>query len=329
MVLFWKYLKEHSGTLAMLALFSVIFAVVFWLYHLPLQAVVYPVLLSALFGILFMMVDFRKTKQKHDILVKIRTLTAAMIADLPPEEKVEDGDYQAIIRSLQSEVSALQTSSDAKYQDMIEYYTLWAHQIKTPIASMRLHLQNEDSAGSRSLQADLFRIEQYVEMVLAFLRLDAVSSDYVFRAYPVDTIIRQAVKKFSHEFIGRKIRLLFEPTDLTLVTDDKWLSFVLEQIISNALKYTREGSIRIYMKAPELLCIEDTGIGIAPEDLPRIFENGYTGYNGRTDKKASGIGLYLCKRICDNLGIGIDVTSKIGVGTAVTLDLHQYKLRRE
>lgn len=329
MALFWKYLKQQKRVIHALLLFSVIFTVVFWQYHLPLEAVLYPCLLCLMLGILLVLADFGKARQKHARLESISRLESAMIDELPYAERLDDEDYQAVIRAQQAEISALDTTLSARYQDMIEYYTTWVHQIKTPIASMRLHLQNEDTPVSRKLQSDLFRIEQYVEMVLAFLRLDSTSSDYVFREHSLDTVIRQAVKKFSHEFIGRKIRLEYEQIDKKIVTDDKWLSFVFEQIISNALKYTREGSVRIYMRKPDVLCIEDTGIGIAPEDLPRIFENGYTGYNGRADKKASGIGLYLCRRICRNLGIGILAKSELDKGTVIELSLEQYQLRKE
>ena len=113
------------------------------------------------------------------------------------------------------------------------------------------------------------------------------------------------------------------------MTDEKWLSFVIEQILSNALKYTREGSVTIYVREPKTLCIEDTGIGIAKSDLPRVFEKGYTGYNGRTDKRASGLGLYLCRRICDSLGAKINISSEVRRGTLVSVDLEQYELGRE
>ena len=212
---------------------------------------------------------------------------------------------------------------------MTAYYTLWAHQIKTPIAAMRLTLQNEDTPTSRRLTAELGRIERYVEMVLAYLRLDADSTDYVLRESDLDPIVRGAVKKFSGEFIARRLALDLQPTGLRVLTDEKWLSFVLEQLISNALKYTPEGRVSIFMEAPATLCIADTGIGIAPEDLPRIFEQGFTGCNGRGDKRASGLGLYLCRRVCRNLGHTIAVESEPGKGTTVRLDLSRKKLTAE
>ena len=205
---------------------------------------------------------------------------------------------------------------------------MWAHQIKTPIASMRLTLQNEDSPLSRTISDDLFRIEQYVEMVLCYLRLGSESTDYVIAKQDLDKLLKQAFRHFSGQFISKKLKLEYEETPFTALTDEKWLLFVIEQILSNAVKYTPSGGeIRVSMKTPGILCIKDTGIGIAPEDLPRIFERGYTGLNGRADKKASGLGLYLCKRICDNLNHRIWAES--GEGTAVYLDLRSKKLETE
>ena len=214
-----------------------------------------------------------------------------------------------------------------RYEEMIDYYTAWVHQIKTPIASMRLTFQNEDSALSRKAAGDLFRIEQYVEMVLVFLRLDSESTDYVFREYDVDGMIRQAVRRFSSQFIDKKLRLVYEPVRLSVITDEKWLLFVLEQVLSNAVKYTPSGGcVTIDLEAPATLCVRDTGIGIAPEDLPRIFEKGYTGRNGRSDKRASGLGLYLCRRICGQLGHRITANSSPDSGTVIRIRLDQKKL---
>ena len=239
---------------------------------------------------------------------------------------MEDADYQQIIQLLADEQAQFHTAMNQRYEDMVAYYTIWAHQIKTPIASMRLTMQNEDSSLSRKLSGDLFRIEQYVEMVMMFLRLDSDSTDYVIREHDLDVIVRQAVRKFAGEFIARKIQLVYEPVNTKVITDEKWLSFVVEQVLSNALKYTPSGSITISLEAPKTLCIRDTGMGIALEDLPRIFEKGYTGYHGRADKKATGIGLYLCRRICNNLGHTLTVKSTVDVGTTVAIDLSQRKL---
>ena len=329
MKLLLQYLKQRRRIFILGVVFCVIFAVSFLLYHLPIGAVIYPTLLCATLGILIMVFDFLRVKREHEALNSIRSMTDVIAESLPKIDGIKDEDYQQILRLLSEEHNNYRTQTNRKYADMIDYYTVWAHQIKTPIASMRLHLQNEDSALSRTLTSDLHRIEQYVEMVLTFLRLNSESTDYVIKEYDLDKIIKGAVRKFSSDFIGRKLSLVYEPVNTTVITDEKWLSFVIEQVLSNALKYTSTGSIIITQENKKVLRIRDTGIGIAPEDLPRVFEKGYTGYNGRTDKKASGIGLYLCKRICNNLGHTITARSIVDVGTIIDIDLAQTKLEVE
>ena len=329
MKLWMKYMKQRRRGILAGVLFCVIFTISFVLYQLPVKAVWYPAALCLFLGILFVILDFRRMKQKHDLLTGIQELTDLITGTLPAVDGIEDEDYQTIIQMFQREHGKVITDNQRAYSEMVDYYTIWAHQIKTPIASMRLTLQNEDTALFRQLTNDLFRIEQYVEMVLTFLRLNSESTDYVIREYDLDKIIRQSVKKFAGEFISRKLSLIYEPLHKTVLTDEKWLSFVIEQILSNALKYTPSGSISITMESGNRLCIRDTGIGIAAEDLPRIFEHGYTGYNGRADKKASGIGLYLCKRICARLGHGIEAESKIDEGTCIVIDLFREHLEVE
>lgn len=329
MKLFRQYLRQRWRGIFASVLFCVIFAATFALYRLPVEAVLHPAAICAALGLMLLVIDFSRVLAKHKKLERIRTLTDAAAESFPKIEGVEDADYQKIIHLLREEQTLFRMDTSKRYEDMAEYYTIWAHQIKTPIASMRLTLQNEDSSLSRRLSNDLFRIEQYVEMVLMFLRLDSDSTDYLFRECDLDRIIRQAVRKFSGEFINRKLQLVYEPVNAKVVTDEKWLSFVIEQVLSNALKYTPSGSITISLEAPKTLCIQDTGMGIAPEDLPRIFEKGYTGYHGRVDKKASGIGLYLCRRICSNLGHRISAESVPDRGTTIRIDLSQYNLIAE
>lgn len=329
MKLFFRYVMQRWRGIATVAVFSLIFLFCFILYHLPLNAVLYPTGLCLCLGLVLMIIDFQRVKKQHQLLENIHSLTDVITHTLPPTYGIEDEDYQKILSLIYQEHNEYRTEMNRRYSDMVDYYTVWAHQIKTPIASMRLNLQNEDSPLSRRISTDLFRIEQYVEMVLTFLRLDTDSSDYVIKEQDLDTIIKQAVKKFAGEFINRKLSLNYEPANVTVVTDEKWLSFCLEQVLSNALKYTNSGTITIRLTPDKKLSISDTGIGIAPEDLPRIFENGFTGYNGRSDKKASGIGLYLCKRICTNLGHTIQAESIIDKGTTITIDLAQTALEVE
>lgn len=315
--MFKDYLKSRINVIILMIIVEGVFASSYFLFDMPAVTVLYPLILSTSALIVAGVIDFVFTFNKH------RKLTQNEIsASSDPIEK----DYQEIIRKLKEEEEYSRQKATSDYNNMVEYYTVWAHQIKTPIASMRLQIQSEDTESARKLMGDLNRIEAYVEMVLTFLRLDSDSTDYLIKEYDLDEIIRPAIRKFSREFILKKLKLEYEPIEFKTITDSKWLSFIIEQVISNAVKYTSEGYVRIYMSEPGILCIEDTGVGISEEDLPRIFENGYTGFNGREDKRASGIGLYLCKRISDNLGHKIYAESKVGEGTKIFLDMRAKKL---
>ena len=315
--MFKDYLKSRINVIILMIVVEGVFASSYFLFDMPAVTVLYPLILSTSALIVAGVIDFVFTFNKH------RKLTQNEISSTSdPIEK----DYQEIIRKLKEEEAYSRQKTTSDYNNMVEYYTVWAHQIKTPIASMRLQIQSEDTESARKLMGDLNRIEAYVEMVLTFLRLDSDSTDYLIKEYDLDEIIRPAIRKFSREFILKKLKLEYEPIEFKIITDSKWLSFIIEQVISNAVKYTSEGYVRIYMSEPGILCIEDTGVGISEEDLPRIFENGYTGFNGREDKRASGIGLYLCKRISDNLGHKIYAESKVGEGTKIFLDMRAKKL---
>ena len=324
-----SYLRQRRGVLLTFLLFGSLFAVTFALYSLPVQAVAYPFLLCAVAGSILLAADYCQALRRHRQMERVLRLPDEIAASLPPADTVEREDYRQLVALLEESRRQIQSQAQRRYGDMVDYYTLWAHQIKTPIASMRLTLQNEDSDLARSLSGDLMRVEQYVEMVLGYLRLESPSSDYVIRNYALDDIVRQAVRKFASQFIRRKLRLEYTPLNVSVITDEKWLLFVIEQVLSNALKYTRSGSVSITLEAPKTLCIRDTGIGIAPEDLPRVFEKGYTGSNGRTDKRATGIGLYLCRRILAKLGHSITIASTPGVGTTVRIGLEQDALEVE
>lgn len=237
-------------------------------------------------------------------------------------------DYHSLLHKLHNEKLGIVSAMDSSRTDMIDYYTLWVHQIKTPIAAMSLLLQEDDNPQSAILLQELFKIERYVELVLQYLRLDAISSDLMLNEYDLNDIAAQAVKKYAPLFIHNKIKLEFAEFNCKVLTDEKWLVFVIEQIISNALKYTSTGKVLIYMDSAtdnKILVIEDTGIGIESEDLTRVFEKGFTGYNGRMDKKSTGLGLYLCRQIMNKLSHKISITSEVNHGTKVKLDLSSKK----
>ena len=326
---FRLYLRAQRRGMLFWGFCCLIFTVSFALYGLPLGAVLYPAALCAAAGGIILLLSLRKSRAVCQELSLMQHHPADLPDELLAAQSPQEQAYQALLLALHADRQKLKSNMNARYHDMTEYYTVWAHQIKTPIAAIRLALQNEDTPLSRRLTGEVGRVEQYVQMALTYLRLGSDSSDYVIRSCALDDIVRPAVRRFAGEFIQRKIQLNYQMLNYTVITDEKWLGFVVEQVLSNALKYTPQGSVSIYMDPEGVLCIRDTGIGIAPEDLPRVFEKGYTGYNGRSHRKASGLGLYLCREILTRLGHSVSAESQVDHGTTIRIDLRQHKTIQE
>ena len=324
-----KYLHEHGKTALAFALFTAIYAVVFFLYDLEAEAIFYAVALCILAACIILAFGFVRFYGDYHRRWTILKNIDLEFENFPEASTLLEEDYQEMIRTLGRINNDHLTDWLKERQESLDYYTTWVHQIKTPIAVMRMTLQGEDTEENRELLAQLFRIEQYVDMALSYVRLGSHQTDFIFQEYDLDAIIRQAVHKYAYLFVRRRIRLIYEPVEMRVLTDEKWLQFILEQLLSNAVKYTKEGTVTISVSPEQVLSVTDTGMGIAPEDLPRIFEKGFTGYHGRADKKATGLGLYLCKQTSDKLGICISVRSKIGKGSTFSLDLHKERLRLE
>lgn len=315
-----SYLRRHIKIILMLVLFAAVFAAVFSLYRLPLEAVLYAALLCLVIGAALFFVGYGRYVRQHRQLSALLARGVPEADALPAPEGALERDYQALLRAALRARDGAEAASAARRRELLDYYTLWAHQIKTPISAMRLLLSGGEDRHAAELSAELLRIEQYVEMVLVYLRAGGdEAADLVLRRCGLDSIVRGCVRQYARLFILKHIALSFEETRLTVLTDEKWLAFVIGQLLSNALKYTPPGGrITVFARGRSLV-IADSGIGIRPEDLPRIFEKGFTGYNGRADKKSTGIGLYLCRLLCGRLGHGLSVESAAGSGTRVTL----------
>lgn len=324
-----KFCVQYRMTALIFALYSGIFALIFSLYELETEAVLYAAGLCVLLTAAVLSVRFVFYWKAHVRRQRLVRNVEVELDELPEPKTLAEADYQEMLRKLKESFDRNLTAWQRERQESMEYYMTWVHQIKTPISVMGMTLQGEDTEEHRELQAELFRIEQYVEMALNWMRLGAGSSDFVVREYELDGIIRQAVHKYAPQFIRKRLRLSYEPVDVTVLTDEKWLLFLIEQILSNAVKYTRTGGVTISVTPDKILQIADTGIGIAPEDVPRIFEKGFTGYNGRADKKSTGLGLYLCRLTADRLSHKITVESTVGEGTVFSVDLHRDTLEVE
>lgn len=310
-------------------LYSCVFGVVFFLYRLQWEAVLYAAGLCCLLTVVPAVLGFCRYSEAHRERQRMLENVELLAGELPEPDSLGEADYQEMLWRLKEAFDHNAGEWQRERRESMDYYTTWVHQIKTPISVMRMTLQEEDTEEHRDLLAELFRIEQYVEMALNWVRLGSDSMDFVFREYDLDCIIRQAVHKYAPQFVRRRIRLSYEPMERKVVTDEKWLLFLIEQILSNAVKYTQKGGVSIRMTPEGVLEIADTGMGIAAEDVPRIFEKGFTGYNGRADKKSTGLGLYLCRLTAEKLSHRIWVESQVGQGTRVYLDLHREKLEVE
>lgn len=328
----FSFLKIRKVPIIIFTGIAIIFGILFYLYDIPSDAIVYGCELSFAWSAACLLIDFYKYYKRHKLLHINREQFFDNAEELPEYMDVIEYDYQELVKELYQAKQDLISQNRIARKEMLDYYGMWVHQIKTPIAAMDILLQNteqflyqldeqeiiQESMPVSDMKMELFKIEQYVEMALNYLRVEDISSDLSFKKHAVDDMVRQVIRKYSKIFISKKIKMNFKPTERYVVTDEKWFVFVLEQLISNALKYTKQGQISVYMEEKSLV-IEDTGIGIPAEDLPRIFEKGFTGYNGRENKKSTGIGLYLCKNIMDKLQWEISAASEVGVGTKIYL----------
>lgn len=316
----WGYLKCRCWSLLLLGACTGVFAWVLTLYQLPAEAAGYGGLLCLIILLTAGLTDFFRWRRKVLFLESLRGQAALLMSLVPEPREPGEAAYRELLLELDEDRRTAVSALDARMRESVDYYTMWVHQIKTPISAMRLILQEDESERGRALSAELFRVERYVELVLSYLRLGGASTDYVIRQVDVDNVLRQAARKYAPLFIRGKVSLELNETGLRALSDEKWLQLVVEQVLSNAVKYAPAGHVKVWSEG-ERLFIQDDGVGIAAEDLPRIFERGFTGYNGRMDKRATGIGLYLSQEICRKLGHTITVESELGKGTRVTVGL--------
>lgn len=327
------------------------------------QDLVYAAVLDAILLLITVLVGFFRYSSKVKALSNALKRPVEEQAQLP--EATDDVEilYHRLLENQSIARSESESSAAIRQSQMRDYYSMWVHQIKTPISAMKLLLEAEreelgqlicddeqsqchigDMTGGNigaaglnaalkqqaaltelsdnmdSFEDELFRVEEYVSMALQYQRVSSTENDFVLEKVSVDGVIRDTIKKYAKIMIRRHIGINYSGTGQEVYTDGKWLAFMLEQILSNAIKYTPQGVVTIETAEEKdrfFITIKDTGIGIKAEDLPRVFEKGYIGYNGHADKKATGIGLYLCRQMADKLGHTIRMESEIGKGTKV------------
>ena len=323
-----SYIKKNLKIYLLLIVFIFIFVLIFYLYNLPFEALFYSGSLCFVAALIMSIIDFNNYRKSYIYLKYLESNILNSMEDLPKSLDIRVEYYQKIIERLHNEVEKLKIEDNKKMEDLADYYSMWIHQIKTPIAAMNFLLDNEET-DVKVFKQELFKIERYVEMVLTYIRLGSETSDYVITSIDLDEVVRENIKKYATLFINKKIKLNYVSHETYVISDKKWLGFAFEQLLSNAIKYTKSGGeISINISESELI-IEDNGIGIYEEDLPRIFEQSFTGLNGRYEKKSSGLGLYLCKKTLDKLQHKIEITSEINKGTKVIVSFPKKDMFRD
>lgn len=332
-----NFIKRNYIWILMIVTMSCIHLLYMYLIGARKQDLVYAAVLDAILLLITVLVGFFRYSSKVKALSNALKRPVEEQAQLP--EATDDVEilYHRLLENQSIARSESESSAAIRQSQMRDYYSMWVHQIKTPISAMKLLLEVEreelgqlicDDEQSQYLLSDnmdsfedeLFRIEEYVSMALQYQRVSSTENDFVLEKVSVDGVIRDTIKKYAKIMIRRHIGINYSGTGQDVYTDGKWLAFILEQILSNAIKYTPQGFVTIETAEEKdrfFITIKDTGIGIKAEDLPRVFEKGYTGYNGHADKKATGIGLYLCRQMADKLGHTIRMESEIGKGTKV------------
>lgn len=321
--MFFQYLRDRRVLVFLLLILFLIFTGVFALFRLPIPPVLYAAALFCVVGLPFAAGDFLRYRRRHHRLCQLCSSSSVLPEALPEAQTLGEQDFHALILRLCRDRETLLAEQMQSQQDAENFYTLWLHQIKTPIAAMSLLLQQNTDLDVAQLRQELFKIEQYAGLTLEYLRIGSIAADLRAQPCSLSHVVRQAVKKYAPVFIYKKLGIVTEKLDRTVISDEKWLVFVIEQLLSNALKYTAAGEIHVWSEYTEqmgtMLCIQDTGIGIRSEDLPRVFERGFTGGNGRIDKKATGLGLYLCDTVCKKLCHRLSIDSQPGEGTCVCI----------
>lgn len=313
---------RRSFVVVLLAIF-LIFAIVYFSYDIYLEAYFYALFLCLVVTFIFLAYDFRKVSKKIAYIKKIDEQFDERYINSFSKNDVIIKAYNQIVKKMISDIKQKDLTKDKEIRDLEEFFIMWTHQIKLPISALNLYLDSNEDLNKRVLKGQIKRIQKYTDMVMAYIRLESDKSDFLFKSIDLDSMIKNVIKEFKLDFINKKLELSYTLLEKEIITDKKWFQFILEQILSNALKYTKKGGIKIYIVDEELV-IEDSGTGINPGDVKRVFDKGYTGYNGREISGASGLGLYLVKKTLSSLHHSIRIESDVKKGTKVFIGLKRY-----
>ena len=325
---FKLFFKEKAITILLL-LFGIITIEIFLMaYNVGMFIKIYiPLIIMGLYMISIIIEYFKRKKFYDNLLNMLEELDEKyLITEIIKTPNFLEG--KIFKNSLeQIDKSMLENVNKYKYmtEDYKEYIELWIHEIKIPISASKMVIENNKNAITKSIDEELDKVENYIEQALFYARSNTVEKDYYIRKVVLKEIVNESIKKNKSSLIQEKISIDIHDLEIEVNTDNKWIVFILNQIIQNSIKYRKKENsvIEIYAnqgKENVILYIKDNGIGIKQGEITRVFEKGFTGTNGRlSNKKSTGIGLYLCKKLCNKLGIGIELNSVQNEGTEVKL----------
>ncbi|MGG5343465.1 sensor histidine kinase [Enterococcus sp. AZ192] len=330
--LFRSFLKERILLYGGYLLLCLIFLCTFYLWEIPLEPFFDGAAFTFVCLVLVSIGRFFHYRRVHRELLRMKknpNFHSSQLSLLPKGSRsLLEADYRDLFLTAVAQKEKVEVTSEELNNQLIDYYSMWSHQIKTPLAALDLLVQAQPEPSS-TMKAELFKIEEYLNMMLQYLRMNHVNNDLVIKTLDLDHLIHLTVKKYASFFIQKNLTITIASNLKKVISDEKWFTFILEQILFNAIKYTpNQGEIRIYFEG-ESLVIEDTGIGILAEDLPRVFEQGYTGFNGREHQKATGLGLYMSEQIAQKIGLVLTIESEIGNGTKVFIRFPQEQFQVE
>ncbi len=320
------YLKDKAFFLLFDVFLMLAMALLFYLLGVGTMIIVFFGTVFAGCLIVPLIIDYRKRKKYYDHFFSMADALERknLIAELVQRPDFSEGEilYDSLKLCNKAMLEEIKAHSIAQ-EEYREYIEMWVHEIKTPISSSRLILENNDQVP-QGLAEDLDAVENLVEQVLFYARSNAVEKDYMVRKTNVKDVVYAVARKNAKSFITRKIQFSADMPDISVNTDAKWIEFILNQIVGNAIKYCdkQNAEITVFVRKEKeavVLHITDNGTGIPDTEVGRVFEKGFTGSNGRKQAKSTGMGLYLCARLCERLGHGIKISSENGRGTTVSL----------
>lgn len=323
------YLKEKSLAIGLMLFAILTIEILLMIYSLGLIVKIYIPISIFISCAIFWGIDYHKRKLFYSNIWDNMDLLEQkyLIAEIINMPTFQEGK---ILKEILEQVdkSMIENVNQYKYiqEDYKDYIELWIHEIKIPIAASKMVIENNKNTVTKSIDEELDKIENYIEQALFYARSNAVEKDYYIKKNNLEDIVKESIKKNKSMLIQEKIKINIHDVEVVVRTDSKWIVFILNQMIQNSIKYKKtnaENEIEIYAKQKKentILIIKDNGIGIKKGEITRVFEKSFTGTNGReTNKKSTGIGLYLCKKLCNKLGIGIELNSEEGKGTEVKL----------